>query len=389
MPSAAGFTACQMSTYGWPVTSTCGSTHRGDDPALLGAGHQVVDQHAEPAAAVRARSRATAAGQVVDRRPAARPPPPRPAGRRPRSARPARRRARPRPRSGWPGRPGRGAPATATSRRRCGPARRGRRRRRRPGQRHRPAVEQEAGRQQREHPPPAVPVLQRHRVPSRTPTTAPQKPVPASSHHEVGSAATSGTTRLRAASRRPARRCRTGRCARAATVGHAAGHPDAPVTSHRWRTRAARRLADVTGALRRCFAAWVRPGWPAWRRTTTWSRGSPATTSRTGSTGLPGAGPADAAGLGAAGAARALARRGAAWCCRCAGDPRGLPGPGPVHDRARWPPARPSSVAALGLVPACHASTAPVSAAGPRACCGGVRGGRAGARPADRGRGRA
>ena len=48
MPSAAGFTACQTSTYGWPATSTCGSVTAGDDPALLAAGHQVVDQHAEP-----------------------------------------------------------------------------------------------------------------------------------------------------------------------------------------------------------------------------------------------------------------------------------------------------------------------------------------------------
>ena len=65
MPSAAGFTACQTSTYGWPRTSTSGAVTRGHDPALLGARHQVVDQHAEPAAAAPGRS-PDPPGQLVD-----------------------------------------------------------------------------------------------------------------------------------------------------------------------------------------------------------------------------------------------------------------------------------------------------------------------------------
>ena len=42
-----------------------GVPHAGHDPALLGAGHQVVDQHAEPAAALR-REAADPVGQLVD-----------------------------------------------------------------------------------------------------------------------------------------------------------------------------------------------------------------------------------------------------------------------------------------------------------------------------------
>ena len=59
-------TACQTSTYGWPTTSTCGDGR----PAAairdsLRAGHEVVDEHAEPAARARAGSRARRR-QVVD-----------------------------------------------------------------------------------------------------------------------------------------------------------------------------------------------------------------------------------------------------------------------------------------------------------------------------------
>ena len=139
--------------------------HPGHDPALLGAGHQVVDEHAEPAAAGRGRTSRTCARRGRRCRPAAPPPRPRPAGRRPRSARPGRRRGCPRPRSGWPWPPG---PRTLGHRDRAGggpPAgRRGTAARRRAAQRHRPPVEQERGRQQREVAPPPVPVLQHHRA---------------------------------------------------------------------------------------------------------------------------------------------------------------------------------------------------------------------------------
>ena len=117
MPTALGFTACQTSTYGWPVTSTCGLRHLGDDPALLGAGDEVVDEHAEPALAGRARRCAPGrAGRR--RRRAARRRRPRPAGRGPTPARPARRRACPRPRSGCPTATRAVRPCTATDPRR-------------------------------------------------------------------------------------------------------------------------------------------------------------------------------------------------------------------------------------------------------------------------------
>ena len=53
MPRAVGFTACHTSTYGWPVTSTWSRTGRAglvDDAGLLAAGHEVVDEHADPPA---------------------------------------------------------------------------------------------------------------------------------------------------------------------------------------------------------------------------------------------------------------------------------------------------------------------------------------------------
>ena len=74
------------------------------DPALLGARHQVVDEHADPALGPGPEV-AQVLGEVVD---AARGTPrrrPRRAGRRPRPSRPARRRGGPRRRSGWPGPP--------------------------------------------------------------------------------------------------------------------------------------------------------------------------------------------------------------------------------------------------------------------------------------------
>ena len=49
MPSAAGRTACQTSTYGWPSDPHVRRHHLRGQPGLLAAGHQVVDEHAEPA----------------------------------------------------------------------------------------------------------------------------------------------------------------------------------------------------------------------------------------------------------------------------------------------------------------------------------------------------
>ena len=113
------------------------------DPALLGARHQVVDQHADPA--VRDRGRSRAGGRPGRRRRrGTRRPRPRSAGRRPRPSRPARRRGGPRRRSGS-GRATRAlAPWTATEPDAvrvglAGAPARGRR-----GQDHRPALEQEA-----------------------------------------------------------------------------------------------------------------------------------------------------------------------------------------------------------------------------------------------------
>ena len=159
MPSAAGFTACQTSTYGWPRTSTCGTATAADDPALLGARDQVVDQHAEPAPGPGPKSR-DRAGQVVDA-----------VQRLHHDA--SIRRSSPQtrstsaaswtpstqirlPRATWARRA-----ATATEPDAVRPGRRGRRRRYRPGQRHRPAVEQEAAGPSGKTPAPAVPVLQR------------------------------------------------------------------------------------------------------------------------------------------------------------------------------------------------------------------------------------
>ena len=54
LPRRSGFTAAQMSMNGCPTISTCCPhrrlPHRLGDPALLGAGHQVVDEHADPPA---------------------------------------------------------------------------------------------------------------------------------------------------------------------------------------------------------------------------------------------------------------------------------------------------------------------------------------------------
>ena len=112
MPTAAGFTACQTSTYGWPVTRTYGLVTLATTRLSLLPGHQVVDEHAEPAAGAAGRTgRPRGAGRR--RRPAPRRRRPRPAGRRPRPARRAARRACPRPRSGCRGRPARAGPATA------------------------------------------------------------------------------------------------------------------------------------------------------------------------------------------------------------------------------------------------------------------------------------
>ena len=204
MPTAAGLTACQMSTYGCPVTSTCGEFTAGDDPALLRAGHQVVDQHAEPAR----RARAERGDLVLQRRrcrPAAPPPRPRSAGRRPRSARPGRRRGCPRPRCGWPWPPGRVTPATATEPLAVRVRRwAGRRRRGRPAQGHRLAVEQERGRQQREVAALAEPVLQHDRAHLEADHRAAEAGVGVL-HDQVRFGVHLGRRPCGAASRRPAR----------------------------------------------------------------------------------------------------------------------------------------------------------------------------------------
>ena len=159
-PARPGRTACHTSTYGWPRTRTCGDLTCAADPRLLGAGHQVVDEHAEPALRARPRSRAPRpAGRRC--RPAARRRRPRRAGRRPTPSRPARRRGGPRRRSGSPRATRARAPSTAHRPGGRTPGRRRRGRGDRPDQVDRRAVDQEA-RSEREDPVPAVPVLERH-----------------------------------------------------------------------------------------------------------------------------------------------------------------------------------------------------------------------------------
>ena len=128
------------------------------DAGLLGAGHQVVDEHAEPTARARAGTPRRCRRDRRRRR-GIRRPRPRPAGRRPTPARPVRRRAGPRRRSGWPARP---SPCACTATEpdavragAAGAARRG------GGQDHRLAVDQVAG-SDRERFPAAVPVLEFH-----------------------------------------------------------------------------------------------------------------------------------------------------------------------------------------------------------------------------------
>ncbi len=70
MPRRSGFTDCQTSTYGCPTTRTCGAHGRSpprrlDDPGLLAAGDEVVDEHAHPAPGPGAEV-ADGAGEVVD-----------------------------------------------------------------------------------------------------------------------------------------------------------------------------------------------------------------------------------------------------------------------------------------------------------------------------------
>ena len=245
MPSAAGFTACQTSTYGWPATSTCGSRtaatmrlslepgtrwststpsrRRGVGPELADRAGQVVD-------AVQRLDHDALDPQVVapdplDQRGVVHALDPDPAA----AGDPGRRRRRPR-----------------TSRTRSGPARRGGRRgRHRPGQRHRPAVEQEAGRAEREHPPPAVPVLQRDRVLGAVHDRAAEAGA-GLLDHEVALGGHASGPPSSAASSRPARRCRSRCCARARPYGPGA---------RSGRARRARRCAVRAGpAARRAGA---------------------------------------------------------------------------------------------------------------------------------------
>ena len=142
------------------LTSPCGSHRRCGSPCCPARGGR---RARRPAAPVAGRNRAPAPpGRRC--RPAVRRRRPRCAGRRPRCVRAARRRGRPRPRAGWPGRPGPATSRRRRSRTRSGPAAPSPWRRRGADERHRPPVEQERGRQQREHPAPAVPVLEGDRV---------------------------------------------------------------------------------------------------------------------------------------------------------------------------------------------------------------------------------
>ena len=204
MPSADGFTACHTSTYGCPVTSTFGSRTAGHEPGLFAAGDEMVDEHADPPVRVRAEL-AQRVGEMVDavqrfddhaldaqvvapdafeQRRVVDAFDPDPA--RPRNARA-------------------GAPATAYEPDAVFAARVGARRRGRADEGHRAAVEQERRGQHREHPPLAVPVLERDGVallarvdgPADR-TTAPQNPPSAVSTTRSVSAGTSGTVRRRA-----------------------------------------------------------------------------------------------------------------------------------------------------------------------------------------------
>ena len=186
---AAGLTACQMSTYGWPTTSTCGR------PATCAAMRVSFEPGTRWSTSTPSRrsgsgpnSRRRRRGRRCRR--GTRPRRPRRAGRRPRPARRARRRGVPRRRCGSAGRPGRRVRRPRASPTRCA-AGRGRSGRRR-DQDHGPAVEQEAG-TERERPCGRVGGLRGSTVPrSRsTRTIAPQKPVAASSTTRPSSATAS------------------------------------------------------------------------------------------------------------------------------------------------------------------------------------------------------
>ena len=164
---------------------------------LLGARHEVVDEHPDGGDRVRAElphaiEQFVDPAQLLDHDALAR------AGRPPRPSPPVRRPACPPPRSASPPPP---EPAARAGQRAGGRAVRSAARRRGPGsrQRHRLAVEQEGGRPQREGPPRPLTVLQddrpARRRPCPSPTTAPHQPVAAHSTTRPGSAGTSGTER--------------------------------------------------------------------------------------------------------------------------------------------------------------------------------------------------
>ena len=160
MPTAAGFTACQTSTYGWPVTSTCGSRTPATIAALLAARHEVVDQHARAGATGRCRTPAPRAGRSSTPSSGS-------------TTTPSTRRSCPQTRSTssascvpstqmrLPLATCARSPCTATDPEadRFGPAAAARAHR--AGQRHGDALEQEGGRLEREDPDLAVPVLER------------------------------------------------------------------------------------------------------------------------------------------------------------------------------------------------------------------------------------
>ena len=163
MPSAAGFTACQTSTYGWPTTSTCGSVTAATIRLSLEPGTRWSTSTPSRRAGLGPNAR-TAAGQVVDavQRLDHDRLDPQVVAPDPLDQRGVVHALDPDPAAA--GDPGAARSRPRSSRTRCGRAGAAAGAADRPGQRHRPAVEQEAGRAEREHPPPAVPVLQRDRV---------------------------------------------------------------------------------------------------------------------------------------------------------------------------------------------------------------------------------
>ena len=354
-----------MSTYGWPVTSTCGRRPTRHDPALLATRDQMVD-------GARPSRRARARGRTRRPRPAASSTPSSGS-----TTTPSIRRSSPQTRStraasctpstqirparatraGWPGRP----PSSRTARepaRGSGVHRAGR------AKRHRRAVEQEPGR--------ASGKLRR--LPSRSssttapcskPTTAPQnpdrRPPPPGRLGRRPRARRAGAASSPQDVDRRSRSAHRPTVAQTTDVGHAATYP--------------RRMSPADGAATLPPRRSTRMGFVGVRRwragLVPYDDGADRDRRRRGATASPmPPAPGPTCPRRRPRAFQAAPRRDRGWCCRRPATRAACPA------RARsaappWSPARAWSPAALGLVPEVRSHTSG-SGDSSRPCCGGV-----------------